>query len=93
MWTTVDTFQHFSSASIETLSLKTNSSFSDFIELKVPRRILNSPDVAAEVNRHKLSPNAFNDIFAAIVSASGGNINEFVLSTSTNSQTTNKCLH
>ena len=30
-----------------------------FIELKVPRRILNSPDTVAAVNRHKLSPNAF----------------------------------
>ena len=54
----------------------------DFIELKVPRRILNSPNIVAAVNRHKLFPNAFN-IFAGIAKASGDNVNNFVLNTST----------
>ena len=54
----------------------------DFIELKVLRRILNSPNIVAAVNRHKLFPNAFN-IFAGIAKASGDNVNNFVLNTST----------
>ena len=61
----------------------------DFIELKVPRRILNSPDIVAAVDRHKLSSNAFNDVFASIVRSSGGN-NDFVLSTSTSNRTIKK---
>ena len=101
----VHTSQHFSSASSKTSSLKTNQvpqilkiicflqgtrATPDFVELKVPRKILNSPDRAAAVDRHKLSPNAFNNVFASIVSASGGDVNDFVLSTSTSSRTIKK---
>ena len=69
------------------LSLKTNPGFLDFednllssrykaidfIELQVPKRVVSPPDVVATVNRHKLSCNAFNDVFAAIMRASSGN--------------------
>ena len=62
----------------------------DIIEMKVRRRILNSPDIVAAVDRHRLSPYAFRDVFAAIVGANGGNVNDFVLSTSTSSGTIKK---
>ena len=55
-------------------------------ELKVPQKILSTPKVIAAVDRHKLSSNAFDDVFAAIVRASGGNLNNFVISTSTTSR-------
>jgi len=51
----------------------------EFVELRVPRKIVNSPEVVAAIDRHKLSPNAFNDVFAAIVRASGGDLNNFVI--------------
>ena len=60
----------------------------DFIELKVPK--LNSPDIVAAADRHKLFPNAFNNAFAAIVRASGGNVNGLVLSASTSSRAIKK---
>ena len=63
-----------------------------FIELKVLRRILNLPDIVAAVDRHKLSPNAINNVFAGLVRASGGNVNDFVLCKSTSSQTIKKVL-
>ena len=73
------------------MSLKTNQSFSDFednllssrhkatldfIEMKISRKILDSTDVVAAVNRHKFFPNAFNDTSSTIVRASGGNVND-----------------
>ena len=89
--------QYFSSASSQSsLSLSSTSSSSfedqllssryqpalDFVELKVPRKIVNLLEVVATLDRRKLSPNAFNDVFAAIVRASGGYLNNFVISTS-----------
>ena len=74
--------QYFSSArSQSSLSPSSTSSFNyedqllssryqlapDFVKLKVPRKIANSPEVAAASDRHKLSPNAFSGVFAAIV--------------------------
>ena len=67
-----------------------NKATPDFTELQVSRRIFNSPDTVAAVDRHKLSPNAFNDVFAATVRARGDDINNFVLRTSTSSQTIKK---
>ena len=90
--------QYFSSArSQSSLSPSSTSSFNyedqllssryqpapDFVKLKVPRKIANLPEVAAASDRHKLSPNAFSDVFAAIVRASGADFNNFVISTST----------
>jgi len=90
-----------SSASSETSSVTSNASFfdfenrplshrnqpaPDFVELKIPRKIANSPEVVAAIDRHKLSPNAFNDVFAAIVRASGGDLNDFIISSSTTSR-------
>ena len=62
----------------------------DFVELKVSRKIVNSPKVVAALDHHKLSPSAFNDVFAAFIRASSGYLNNFVISTSTTNRTAKK---
>ena len=94
--------QYFSSASSQRSLLPSSTSSSnfedqllyskyqpapDFDELKVPRKIVNSSEVVAALDRHKISPRAFNDVFAAIVKASGRYLNNFVISTSTTNRT------
>ena len=65
----------------------------DFVELKVPKKIVNSPEVVAALDHHKLSPYSFNDVLAAVVRASNGDLNNFVISTSTTNRTAKKCLY
>ena len=59
----------------------------DFVELKVSRKIVNSLEIVAALDRHKLTPNAFSDVSAAIVRASGGDPKNFVISTGTTNRT------
>jgi len=41
------------------------------------------PQVVAAADRHKLSSNALNDVVSSVIKESGGDVNDFVLSTST----------
>lgn len=53
---------------------------SDSVPLNVPRRIIFSPSVILAADRHKISSNALNDIVAALIRESNGNVDDFVLS-------------
>ena len=54
-----------------------------FITLEVPRKITSMPQVVAAAVRHKLSSNALNDIVFSVIQESEGDVNNFVLNTST----------
>ena len=53
-----------------------------YVSLKVPRRIAALPQVVAAADRHKLSSNALNDVLASLIRECNGNVQDFILSTS-----------
>ena len=61
----------------------TFSAKKSFVTLNVPKKITSLPQVVAAADRHKLSSNALNDVLSALIKDSGGDVNDFILSTST----------
>ena len=52
----------------------------DFVRLNVPKRIAAASQVVAAADRHRISSNALNDILAAFIRESDGDVNDFILS-------------
>ena len=52
----------------------------DFVKLYVPKRIATTSQVVSAADMHRISSNALNDVLAAIIRESNGDLNEFVLS-------------
>ena len=52
----------------------------DFVGLNVPKRIAAASQVVAAADRHRISSNALNDILAAFIRESDGDVNDFILS-------------
>ena len=49
----------------------------------MPWRITSLPQVDTAADRHKLSSNALNDVLTGLIKDSGGDVNDFIISTST----------
>jgi len=52
----------------------------DFVKLYVPKRIATASQVVAAADRHRISSNALNDVLAAVIRESDGDVNDFILS-------------
>ena len=62
------------------ISETAGASRQDFVKLYVPKRIATTSQVVSAADRHRISSNALNDVLAAIIRESNGDVNEFVLS-------------
>ena len=69
-----------SKTSQDFISETAGASRQDFVKLYVPKRIATSSQVVSAADRHRISSNAFNDVLAAIIRESNGDVNKFVLS-------------
>ena len=75
-----------SSSSVSTEDCESTSNITakpQSVSLEVPRQITKLPQSIAAADRHKISSNALNDVLAALIRECHGNVNDFVLSTST----------
>ena len=55
---------------------------SQYVTLQVPRQIATLPQVVSAADRHKMSSNALNDVLSSLIKECNGNVNDFILSTS-----------
>ena len=62
------------------ISETAGASRQDFVKLYDPKRIATTCQVVSAADRHRISSNALNDVLAAIIRESNGDVNEFVLS-------------
>ena len=62
------------------ISETAGASRQDFVKFYVPKRIATTSQVASAADRHRISSNVLNDVLAAIIRESNGDVNELVLS-------------
>ena len=61
-------------------SIIATTSQQDFVRLNDPKRIAAASQVVAAADKHRISSNALNDILAAFIRESDGDVNDFILS-------------